>query len=212
MSKAAVATAQDAGEQRAESDNSRPAFEKHYEVTRAYEQTAKAAAGGESDSRLTTVVNIRPAGGITSCRSNNDVAQHTFNRSPNQMNQSPLSVGLCQQVLSGNNRHQGRDSSLSGRYGYLRSVGNAVVQDDIRKSVDRIRVGSEHEQNLKSKKSDLVLDDIKSRFEEAGRRGTAPYDVETSRQPKSALEHQKPDFATPVDVSWQNNQTPNSRE
>lgn len=212
MSKAAAGTAQDAGEQGANSVDSRPVFEKQFEITNANKQAAKVKAGGESDSRLTTVVNIRPAGGITSCRSNNDVARHTFNRSPHQMNQSPLSVGLCQQVLSGNNRHQGRDSSLSGRYGYLRSVGNAVVQDDIRKSVDRIRVGSEHEQNLKSKKSDLVLDDIKSRFEEAGRRGTAPYDVETSRQPKSALDHQKPDFATPVDVSWQNNQTPNSRE
>ena len=212
MSKAAVATAQDAGEQRTNSVESRPIFEKQLEIAHANRQTTMAMAGGESDTRLTTVVNIRPAGGITSCRSNNDMAQHTFNRSPNQMNQSPLSVGLCQQVLSGNNRHQGRDSSLSGRYSYLRSVGNAVVQDDIRKSVDRIRVGSEYEQNLKSKKSDLVLDDIKSRFEEAGRRGTAPYDIETSRQPKSGLDYHKPDFTTPVDVSWQNNRTPNSRE
>jgi len=37
--------------------------------------------GGESDTHLTRVVNIRPKG-ISSCRSNNDVATRKFQRSP----------------------------------------------------------------------------------------------------------------------------------
>ena len=38
-----------------------------------------------------------------------------------------------------------------GRYSYLRSVGNAVVQEDVRKSVDRIRMSNENENQLKSR-------------------------------------------------------------
>lgn len=107
-----------------------------------------------SDNRLTTVVNIRPQG-IQSCRSNNDVAPpKTFNRSPSHRNQSPLSVGVCQQVFSGKrplDKKAGENHSVlesgsqsGGRYSYLRSVGNAVVQskDDVRNSVDRINLPS----------------------------------------------------------------------
>lgn len=69
---------------------------------------------------------------------------------------------------------------MSGRYSYLRSVGNAVVQTDVRNSVDRIRMNSNNnidgisEAQLKDK-SDLLVDSLKqSRFEAEGRRGTAP--------------------------------------
>jgi len=67
-----------------------------------------------------------------------------------------------------------RDSSATaGRYSYLRSVGNAVVvQEDVRKSVDRIRLGNESDKHLKSK-SDLDMLGA-TKFEEIGRRGTAP--------------------------------------
>lgn len=71
-----------------------------------------------SDARL--IVNMRPKA-MTSCRSNNDVAPRKTTKSP---------------VLKGKDH---RDSSVSGRYNYLRGVGNAVVQDEVRKSVDRIR-------------------------------------------------------------------------
>lgn len=47
---------------------------------------------GEGDTRLTRVVTVRPTKGISSCRSNNDVAMRKFQRSPEQLKQqSPLS-------------------------------------------------------------------------------------------------------------------------
>ena len=54
---------------------------------------------------------------------------------------------------------------MSGRYSYLRSVGNAVVQTDVRNSVDRIRMSSNNidgisEAQLKNK-SDLLVDSLK---------------------------------------------------
>ena len=146
--------------------------------------------GHESDSRLTTVVNIKPLG-IASCRSNNDVARRTFARSPSDgRHQSPLSQVVCQPVLSGNNRNDSngrRDSSVNGRYSYLRGVGNAVVQTDVRKSVDRIRMSVNQDSNQQiTNKSQL---EMASGYDESKRRGTAPNfdESELPRQHKSSL-------------------------
>ena len=125
-------------------------------------------------------MNIAGKGMMNSCRSNNDVGNHRFNRSPDHRNASPISVGVCQPVLSGNNykdRKLGgkRDSSV-GRFSYLRSVGNAVLNDsEVRKSVDRIRISKV---NLHEEKNDAdLVADLKTRFEEEGRRGTTPNEI-----------------------------------
>ena len=82
-----------------------------------------------------------------------------------------------------------------GRYGYLRSVGNAVVQEDVRKSVDRIRMSNENENQLKSR-SELGMKQGNTRFEEAGRRGTAPIyeDDDPKKQPRSGMNIYKPEM------------------
>ena len=70
-----------------------------------------------------------------------------------------------------------------------------VAHEDVRKSVDRIRMSNEHDKHLKSK-SDLDMLQA-TRFEEIGRRGTAPTPLETDeigRLPKSSLNYLKPDL------------------
>lgn len=117
----------------------------HSQIEEALGKKHSSISGG---ARSTTVVNIR-AKGIASCRSNNDVANRKFNRSPAHLNASPMSLGpACQPVLSGNNHRDNsslskRDNSV-GRYSYLRNVGNSVVNNDVRKSVDRIRMSKEN--------------------------------------------------------------------
>lgn len=101
-------------------------------------------------------------------------------------------------MLSGKVRRDSNDSSAAhSRYSYLRSVGNSVVAtEDIRKSVDRIRMSHENEKHLKSK-SDLDMLGP-TRFEEIGRRGTAPINVvENEPRQKSSLVNykKKPEMA-----------------
>ena len=107
-----------------------------------------------------------------------------------------------------NDSNSNRDSSVTGRYSYLRSVGNAVVQEDVRKSVDRIRMSSENENQLKSK-SELGVKQQHHHdepcFEDTGRRGTAPICHDTGddgrRQPKSGLNIYKPDMGAAMGVT-----------
>ncbi len=79
------------------------------------------------------------------------------NRSPNRQYQSPLSHDFTQPVLfnqaSRHESHGKRDSSvIESRYSYLRAVGNQVVaQENTRKSVDRIRMSTDHELDQRSK-------------------------------------------------------------
>ena len=159
----------------------------HFKVSRAPHHLA--GTGRESDNRITTVVNIQQKG-ISSCRSNNDVARRNFMRSPGRMNQSPLSHGV-QPIFSGKSPNEDsvskRDSSRKERYSYLRSVGNAVVNNqDVRKSVDRIRMSSELDYNIKSK-SELGQVEGITQFEEAGRRSTVPEQLNQNRLAKSSL-------------------------
>jgi len=141
-------------------------------------------ANNESDTRLTQIVNMKPKG-IISCRSNNDVAQRTFHRSPRHV--SPLSHGLNEPVLSSgidrDTSNSRRDNSVPGRNSYLRSVGNAVVQEDVRKSVDRLRMSNE--KHLKSRSN---LEVTNAYDPDSARRGTAPTLIpDDKRQPKSTL-------------------------
>ena len=81
-------------------------------------------------------------------------------------------MGVCQQVLSHkrpNDKKAETSSALeekSGRYSYLRSVGNAVVRNnknnsDVRKSVDRIRNNDMEGPLAVNRNPDLLVESLK---------------------------------------------------